>query len=70
MSGRRILPLVLFILMGLVLSPGLGESQSSSAARSGGQIVATPLAGEPAGASRCKVCHAAEVEGYTRSAMA
>ncbi len=70
MSGRRILPLVLFILMGLVLSPGLGESQSSSAARSGAQIAATPLAGEPAGASRCKVCHAAEVEGYTRSAMA
>lgn len=31
---------------------------------------AQSLPGDPNGASRCQFCHAAEVEGYTRSAMA
>jgi photosynthetic reaction center cytochrome c subunit len=69
MSGRRTLPMVLLILLPFV-SPGHIQSQVNSPAHSDTQTAATPLAGEPMGASRCKVCHSAEVEGYAHSAMA
>jgi photosynthetic reaction center cytochrome c subunit len=38
--------------------------------RTNNQIVTPASAGEPAGATRCKTCHSAEVDGYARSAMA
>ena len=69
MSGRRTLPLVLLILLRFV-SSGPAQSQINSPAHSDAQTAAIPLAGEPVGASRCKVCHSAEVEGYSHSAMA
>jgi len=57
----------LIVLAGVSL--GRGPSASSTAPKRDTQ---TPLrqAGEPTGASRCVVCHASEVEGYSRSAMA
>jgi|HubBroStandDraft_4_1064222.scaffolds.fasta_scaffold12993_1 photosynthetic reaction center cytochrome c subunit len=70
MSGRQILLLALLSVLGLFLSLGLGQSRVSTPDHSDAQTVASSSAGEPAGANRCKVCHAAEVEGYARSAMA
>jgi photosynthetic reaction center cytochrome c subunit len=42
----------------------------SIAAESDAKDATIPLPGEPTGANRCKVCHATEVEGYAKSAMA
>jgi photosynthetic reaction center cytochrome c subunit len=47
-----------------------GQSQTSTVANGDARIAPIPLAAEPIGASRCKVCHASEVDGYARSAMA
>jgi photosynthetic reaction center cytochrome c subunit len=49
---------------------GKGQSAGDGAAKAGEQRPAQPLPSEPTGASRCLVCHPAEVEGYARSAMA
>jgi hypothetical protein len=38
--------------------------------RTNNQIVTSASVAEPEGATRCKTCHSAEVEGYARSAMA
>src|ERR1700735_3751780 len=70
MRKRRILCLAHFILLARLISLGQAQTQISSPVHSDQHTTATPLAGEPAGVSRCKVCHAAEVEGYARSAMA
>jgi tetratricopeptide (TPR) repeat protein len=55
--------------MAVVLS-ARGQSGNSTTARSDAQTTALQIASEPAGAARCLFCHAAEVEGYRRSAMA
>ena len=55
--------------MAVVLS-ARGQSGNSTTARSDAQTTALQIASEPAGAARCQFCHAAEVEGYARSAMA
>jgi photosynthetic reaction center cytochrome c subunit len=58
------------ILLGTV-SWGRGQSSDRAPAHPDVEVSRTPqLANEPAGASRCKVCHQSEVEGYARSAMA
>ncbi|MFY9744122.1 MAG: c-type cytochrome [Candidatus Sulfotelmatobacter sp.] len=55
----------------LIVLLSYGEGQSPSAASSNGSAAAVfNQSAEPVGASRCKVCHASEVEGYARSAMA
>jgi photosynthetic reaction center cytochrome c subunit len=71
LRSRYIFPPVLLVLF---LAHGRGQSRTgarhSSAAESDVKTATIPLPGEPTGASRCKVCHAAEVEGYAPSAMA
>lgn len=62
--------MALFLLLVCFVPSGLGQAQSNGTAPSSSQIAATPFSSEPKGASRCKVCHSAEVEGYARSAMA
>ena len=57
-------------MIGSVFS-GRGQSNSSGASpKLDAQGPAQLLPGAPTGASRCKFCHPAEVEGYARSAMA
>jgi photosynthetic reaction center cytochrome c subunit len=62
------------LLVALFLVCGQGQSQSGKphgvTGEGDAKSSAIPLPGEPTGASRCKVCHASEVEGYARSAMA
>jgi photosynthetic reaction center cytochrome c subunit len=62
-----LLPFVLAVLT--VVSSGRGQSGTSNAVHSDTQVSATQVI-EPAGASRCQVCHRSEAEGYARSAMA
>ncbi len=73
MVAKRIPPMVFVvpvILLGTV-SWGRGQSSDRAPAHPDVEVSRTPqLANEPAGASRCKVCHQSEVEGYARSAMA
>jgi photosynthetic reaction center cytochrome c subunit len=66
-------PRRMFVVLGIfvaIVSSGRGPSISSAAARSGAQITQQQGVSESVGASRCQFCHAAEVEGYSRSAMA
>jgi len=70
MRERKIRYLATFALLVGLTYPGLAQTPTSSAARSETQTKAAPMAKEPEGANRCKVCHAAEVEGFARSAMA
>jgi photosynthetic reaction center cytochrome c subunit len=70
MGERKIRYLATFVLLVGLTYPGLAQTQTSSAARSDTQTKLAPMAKEPEGASRCKVCHSAEVEGFVRSAMA
>jgi photosynthetic reaction center cytochrome c subunit len=65
-------PLLLVVLFaGLSLvSSGRGQSSGKASAPSDSEIPTAQLVREPAGASRCQFCHASEVEGYARSAMA
>ncbi len=66
---RRVEVVVLVAILGIV-SSGRGQSSNSSSAQAVAQVTTPQVVGEPAGASRCLVCHRAEVEGYARSAMA
>jgi photosynthetic reaction center cytochrome c subunit len=66
-SARRLLA-VLGVLAAVVAA-GRGQS-NNNAAPSDALIAAPQIAIEPTGPSRCQFCHAAEVEGYARSAMA
>ncbi len=61
-----------FILQILLAGVSSGRSQSAyiSTPKSASQTQAQLLPNEPSGASRCIFCHPAEVEGYSRSAMA
>ena len=72
MTVKQILPLFLFALLALISrsSAGQGQSSSRTAARRDAPSGAQTTGSEPADASRCQFCHAAEVEGYARSAMA
>ena len=66
-------PAVLLILLtGIVATawPGRGQSNADHAARANANTSPQEFIREPEGASRCQVCHASEVEGYARSAMA
>jgi photosynthetic reaction center cytochrome c subunit len=62
------------VLLALFLVSGRGQSQTDTprgiASEAVTKSAAILLPGEPTGANRCKVCHASEVEGYARSAMA
>jgi photosynthetic reaction center cytochrome c subunit len=62
------------VLLALFLVSGRGQSRTDTPHGIPAEVVAKPadipLPGEPTGASRCQVCHASEVEGYARSAMA
>ncbi len=58
---------VLVVLPGIA-SSGQGRSGNDSASPDA-QVVASQIV-KPSGSSRCQFCHAAEVEGYARSAMA
>jgi photosynthetic reaction center cytochrome c subunit len=58
------------LLLGGIASLGVGQSRGPGARSPDTQRATVTLAGEPDGASRCRVCHSAEVEGYSRSAMA
>ena len=57
-----------FIILLFVAGVTRARGQSSSDATLNHD--AQPLPSEPTGASRCIICHPAEVEGYARSAMA
>jgi photosynthetic reaction center cytochrome c subunit len=66
-------PRWLLVLLGVlvaVCSSGRGQSIDGGTAHSDAQITARQIVSEPTGASRCQFCHASEVEGYARSAMA
>jgi tetratricopeptide (TPR) repeat protein len=63
------LSLVLFVCSGRGQSPA-DAAAAHTAAHSAAKATAPFFPGSPAGASRCAVCHASEVEGYARSAMA
>ncbi len=56
-----------FIVGGFSLAPAQSDGQPSVTV---GTTVALSQLKEPEGAQRCQFCHAAEVEGYARSAMA
>ncbi|MGA3092508.1 MAG: c-type cytochrome [Terriglobales bacterium] len=63
------------VLLVVFLAYGRGQPQASAPSHvfrseKDGNAATIPLPGEPTGGSRCKVCHASEVEGYARSAMA
>jgi len=66
-------PLLLLVVLfaGLsIVSSGRGQSSGKALAPSDSEIPTPQRVREPAGASRCQFCHASEVEGYARSAMA
>ncbi len=69
MGGWRTLLLVLFPLLPFVAFLGTGLPQMTPTSPNV-QAAAISFATEPTGPDRCRVCHAAEVEGYARSAMA
>jgi photosynthetic reaction center cytochrome c subunit len=72
MDRKSIPQLWLNVLVALVavVSSGRGQSRDSAPADPHAQVSAPQSLKDPAGASRCQFCHASEVEGYTRSAMA
>ncbi len=69
MRSTRTFPLLIVLLGSVVATawPGRGQSISS---KIGADTRPQIFAQEPAGANRCQFCHASEVEGYARSAMA
>jgi len=60
---------VLLVVLGIGFS-GHGQSGNRGVAPSDVKATTPETMREPSGASRCQFCHAAEVEGYARSAMA
>jgi photosynthetic reaction center cytochrome c subunit len=58
------------VAVGAIVFPAWGQTLNKGSAQESAQSANLPLPIEPTGASRCQVCHAAEVEGYARSAMA
>ncbi|MGA3347854.1 MAG: c-type cytochrome [Candidatus Sulfotelmatobacter sp.] len=68
---RYVFPPALLVLL---LAYGRGQSPTGAPYRaeatSNSKADTIRLPGEPTGANRCKVCHASEVEGYAKSAMA
>jgi photosynthetic reaction center cytochrome c subunit len=66
-------PSLLLVVLAVLLpiaSHGQGQSADSAAPQSHSQTALPQLVSQPTGASRCQFCHASEVEGYARSAMA
>jgi len=71
MGRTRIPALVLAVgLAAAAGSTGRGKSSASARAAPPAPQTSAGLPSEPAGADRCRFCHATEVEGYARSAMA
>jgi len=66
----RVGAIFLFIILIFVVSGSLGrgQSQTGKPVQQSPEAIAFP--GEPAGSNRCVFCHQAQVEGYSRSAMA
>ena len=60
---------VVLVVVAGIASWGQGRSDKRDLASPDAQVVASQVA-KPTGSSRCQFCHAAEVEGYARSAMA
>jgi len=60
---------VFLVVLGSVIC-GRGQSNSNAAPNQATEALAQRLPGAPTGASRCMFYHPAEVEGYSRSAMA
>jgi photosynthetic reaction center cytochrome c subunit len=58
----------LLVILG-VASSGQGQSGKDDSSRPDAHVAPTQVV-KPSGSSRCQFCHAAEVEGYARSAMA
>jgi photosynthetic reaction center cytochrome c subunit len=65
-----LLLLTILVLLLAIVSSGPGQSSDKAAAPSDTQLPTPQVVREPNGASRCQFCHASEVEGYARSAMA
>ncbi len=60
---------VILVCLGAV-SPGSGQTAGSAPLQRDGAAFVQADSHEPTGADRCLFCHAAEVEGFARSAMA
>jgi len=60
---------VIFVLIAGV-SSGLSQTASNASTQHDTQAPVQPKSSEPTGAARCVFCHATEVEGFARSAMA
>jgi photosynthetic reaction center cytochrome c subunit len=71
-TARQIICLVVAFHAVFLGSISLGRCLSAhiAAASRNAQAAELPPTGEPTGAARCVFCHATEVEGYARSAMA
>jgi photosynthetic reaction center cytochrome c subunit len=63
------LAVVAFSAVDVFLSQGQSSSKTADVTASA-QTLTSQFPSEATGASRCQVCHASEVEGYARSAMA
>jgi photosynthetic reaction center cytochrome c subunit len=61
--------MVLFVVLAIVCSGG-GLFRGNKPSRPDAQPSTPQMMSAPTGASRCQFCHASEVEGYARSAMA
>ena len=70
MGRKSILSLLLIVLVVLTGVVSTGQGQTTDATAFSGTQIPPQVGEEPAGASRCQFCHAAEVEGYANSAMA
>jgi photosynthetic reaction center cytochrome c subunit len=71
-TARQATLVCFFLILAFVGSVLSGRSQSIAGqpAKHDAEITLQQQPSEPAGASRCLFCHPAEVEGYSRSAMA
>jgi hypothetical protein len=69
-SKRSLYPLVIFLVLSGMARSGRGQSSSNTRARPAPAIPTPQIMSGPADASRCAFCHRAEVDGYSRSAMA
>jgi len=68
--GRTRIPALLLVVSLVAAANSSGRGQSSARAPQLTAQTSAQLPIEPAGAERCQFCHAPQVEGYARSAMA
>jgi hypothetical protein len=67
---RTRVPALLLVVCLVAAAISTGRGQSTAQAAHPRPQTSVQLPSEPAGAGRCQFCHAAQVEGYARSAMA